>query len=138
MLATGEFVVNLATAPLHQVNNLRPVRPDQSEVDALGIAMEPSVRVSALRGGLPGVDRVHAAQHLELGDSTVVLGDVRMISVAQEASSTGTRIHPPDPLSRLGRDEWGRLHAEVVSVRRPARPRTCAEPAQDPVTQSMK
>ena len=45
-----------------------------------------------------------------------------MISVAQEALVDG---HPEftrlDPLSRLGRDEWG-LHAEVVSVRRPARP----------------
>ena len=47
VLATGEFVVNLATAPLlDQVNNSSArFAPDQSEVDALGIAMEPSVRV---------------------------------------------------------------------------------------------
>lgn len=125
VLATGEFVVNLATAPmLDQVNNSSArFAPDQSEVDALGIAMEPSVRVRPPRVvGSPASIECTLHSTNELGDSTVVLGDVRMISVAQEALVDG---HPEftrlDPLSRLGRDEWG-LHAEVVSVRRPARP----------------
>ena len=125
VLATGEFVVNLATAPLlDQVNNSAArFAPDQSEVDALGIAMEPSVRVRPPRVvGSPASIECTLHSTNELGDSTVVLGDVRMISVAQEALVGG---HPEftrlDPLSRLGRDEWG-LHAEVVSVRRPARP----------------
>lgn len=125
VLATGEFVVNLATAPLlDQVNNSSArFAPDQSEVDALGVAMEPSVRVRPPRVvGSPASIECTLHSTNELGDSTVVLGDVRMISVAQEALVDG---HPEftrlDPLSRLGRDEWG-LHAEVVSVRRPARP----------------
>ncbi len=125
VLATGEFVVNLATAPLlDQVNNSSArFAPDQSEVDALGIAMEPSVRVRPPRVvGSPASIECTLHSTNELGDSTVVLGDVRMISVAQETLVDG---HPEftrlDPLSRLGRDEWG-LHAEVVSVRRPARP----------------
>jgi flavin reductase (DIM6/NTAB) family NADH-FMN oxidoreductase RutF len=125
VLATGEFVVNLATAPLlDQVNNSSArFAPDQSEVDALGIAMEPSVRVRPPRVvGSPASIECTLHSTNELGDSTVVLGDVRMISVAQEALVDG---HPEftrlDPLSRLGRDEWG-LHAEVVSVPRPARP----------------
>ena len=125
VLATGEFVVNLATAPLlAQVNNSSArFAPDQSEVDALGIAMEPSVRVRPPRVvGSPASIECTLHSTNELGDSTVVLGDVRMISVAQEALVDG---HPEftrlDPLSRLGRDEWG-LHAEVVSVPRPARP----------------
>ena len=125
VLATGEFVVNLATASLlAQVNNSSArFAPDQSEVDALGIAMEPSVRVRPPRVvGSPASIECTLHSTNELGDSTVVLGDVRMISVAQEALVDG---HPEftrlDPLSRLGRDEWG-LHAEVVSVPRPARP----------------
>ena len=125
VLATGEFVVNLATAPLlDQVNNSSArFAPDQSEVEALGIAMEPSVRVRPPRVvGSPASIECTLHSTNELGDSTVVLGDVRLISVAQEALVDG---HPEftrlDPLSRLGRDEWG-LHAEVVSVRRPARP----------------
>ena len=58
----------------------------------------------------------------ELGDSTVVLGNVTVISVADEVLVDG---HPEydllDPLSRLGRNEWG-LRAEVTSLDRPAKP----------------
>ena len=47
VLETGEFVVNLAPAPLlDEVNNSAArFAPDQSEPDALGITMEPSVTV---------------------------------------------------------------------------------------------
>ena len=58
----------------------------------------------------------------ELGDSTVVLGDVRTISVAEDVLVDG---HPEfarlDPLARLGKEEWA-LPAEVIAVPRPKRP----------------
>lgn len=131
VLATGEFVVNLTPAPLlQQVNNCAArFPPHVSEVDALGIAMEPSLTVRPPRVAASPVSiecTVHSTN--ELGDSTVVLGDVRLISVADDVLVDG---HPDyrllDPLARLGKDEWA-LHAEVVSVRRPARPEDIAQP----------
>ncbi|HSE72704.1 MAG TPA: flavin reductase family protein [Nocardioidaceae bacterium] len=125
VLATGEFVVNLATARLlEQVNNSAArFAPDQSEVDALGIEVEPSVKVRPPRV-LRSPASIECTLHstLELGDSTVVLGNVQVISVDDAALVDG---HPDydrlDPLTRLGKDEWG-LHAQVRSIRRPARP----------------
>ena len=125
VLATGEFVVNLATAPLlHEVNDSAArFAPDVSEPDALGIALEPSATVRpprVVRSPVSIECTLHSTN--ELGDSTVVLGEVRVISVDERVLVDG---HPDftllDPLTRLGRDEWS-LHAEVVSVPRPARP----------------
>jgi flavin reductase (DIM6/NTAB) family NADH-FMN oxidoreductase RutF len=125
VLETGEFVVNLAPAPLlHQVNNSSArFSPDQSEVAALGIAMEPGVKVRPPRVASSPV-AIECTLHStnELGDSTVVLGEVQVISVADETLVDG---HPEyarlDPLARLGKEEWA-LHAEVISVPRPQRP----------------
>ena len=129
VLATGEFVVNLAYAPLlEQVNNSAArFAPDQSETDRLGIEMEPSLCVAPPRVARSPVSiecTVHSTN--ELGDSTVVLGDVRMISVSDDVLVDG---HPEftllDPLARLGKDEWA-LHAEVLAIPRPARPEDIA------------
>lgn len=125
VLETGEFVVNLAPAPLlHEVNNSAArFAPQQSEPDELDIPMEPSVTVRPPRVAASPV-AIECTLHStnELGDSTVVLGDVRLISVAEEVLVDG---HPEfarlDPLARLGKEEWA-LHAEVVSVPRPVRP----------------
>lgn len=130
VLATGEFVVNLSPAGLlREVNNSSArFAPDQSEPEALGIEMEPSVKVAPPRVAASPVSiecTLHSTN--ELGDSTVVLGDVQVISVAQEVLVDG---HPEykllDPVARLGKDEWA-LHAEVVSVRRPKRPEDIAD-----------
>jgi flavin reductase (DIM6/NTAB) family NADH-FMN oxidoreductase RutF len=131
VLATGEFVVNLATAPLlHEVNNSAArFSPEQSEVDELGISMEPSLTVAPPRVAASPVSiecRLHSTN--ELGDSTVVLGDVTTITVLDEVLDGK---HPDyvrlDPLARLGRDEWA-LHAEVIAVPRPVRPEDIGQP----------
>lgn len=125
VVATREFVVNLTPASLlHAVNNSAArFAPEESEVEALSIAMEPSLKVRPPRVAASPVSiecTLHSTN--ELGDSTVVLGDVQTVSVAEEALVDG---HPEyarlDPLARLGKDEWA-LHAEVVSIRRPRRP----------------
>lgn len=125
VLETGQFVVNLAPAPLlHEVNNSAArFAPQQSEPDELDIPMEPSVTVRPPRvAGSPVAIECSLHSTNELGDSTVVLGDVRLISVAEEVLVDG---HPEfarlDPLARLGKEEWA-LHAEVISVPRPVRP----------------
>lgn len=125
VLETGEFVVNLAPAPLlREVNNTAArFAPDQGEPDELGIPMEAGVTVRPPRVAASPV-AIECTLHSthELGDSTLVLGDVRLISVADEVLVDG---HPEytrlDPLARLGKEEWA-LHAEVVSVPRPVRP----------------
>jgi flavin reductase (DIM6/NTAB) family NADH-FMN oxidoreductase RutF len=125
VVQTGEFVVNLAHGPLlKQVNNSSArFGPEQSEVAYLDIEMEPSRTVRPPRVVASPVSiecTVHSTT--ELGDSTVVLGDVALITVAERVLVDG---HPEyrllDPLARLGRDEWA-VHAEVVSLTRPRRP----------------
>jgi flavin reductase (DIM6/NTAB) family NADH-FMN oxidoreductase RutF len=123
--ATGELVVNLATAPLlEQVNNSAArFAPDQSEPAQLGITMEPSSTVKPPRvAGSPVSIECTLHSTTELGDSTMVLGDVRAITVDDAVLVDG---HPEfarlDPLARLGKEEWA-LHAEVVSVVRPRTP----------------
>ena len=123
--ATGEFVVNLAPATLlDQVNNSSAAfPPDRSEVEALGIETEPSLRVRPPRVRHSPV-AIECTLHstLELGDSTVVLGNELSISIVDDVLVDG---HPEyrllDPLARLGRSEWA-LHAETVSLRRPRHP----------------
>lgn len=125
VLVTGEFVVNLAPAPLLNLVNNTAARfaAYQSEPDELGIEMEPCIRVRPPRVVASPVAiecRLHST--VELGDSTVVLGHVEMISVKEDVLVDG---HPDfsrlDPLARLGKDQWA-LHAEMTAVRRPARP----------------
>jgi flavin reductase (DIM6/NTAB) family NADH-FMN oxidoreductase RutF len=125
VLATGEFVVNLAYGPLIEAvnNSSAAFDPAESEPDALGIMMEPSEVVAPPRVKDSPVSiecRLHSTN--ELGDSTVVLGEVLVITVADEVLVDG---HPEydrlDPLARLGKNEWG-MHAQVTSIRRPRTP----------------
>jgi flavin reductase (DIM6/NTAB) family NADH-FMN oxidoreductase RutF len=123
--ATEQFVVNLATAPLiHEVNNSSArFAADESEPANLDIAMEPSIHVSPPRVSRSPVSiecTLHSTQ--ELGDSTMVLGNVVAITVEDRVLVEG---HPEfsllEPLARLGKDEWA-LPGEVVAIRRPRTP----------------
>jgi flavin reductase (DIM6/NTAB) family NADH-FMN oxidoreductase RutF len=125
VLATGEFVVNLAPAPLLDEVNDTAARfgPETSETETLGIETEPSRTVRPPRvAASPVAIECTLNSTNELGNSTVVLGDVRMISVADEVLVEG---HPEftllEPLARLGKEEWA-LRPEVISVRRPQSP----------------
>jgi flavin reductase (DIM6/NTAB) family NADH-FMN oxidoreductase RutF len=122
---TGQFVINLATARLLESVNNSAARfaPGQSEPAALGIELEPSLRVTPPRvAASPAAIECTLHSTTELGDSTMVLGNVELVSVADDVLVDG---HPEftllDPLARLGKDEWA-LHSEVISVTRPQRP----------------
>jgi flavin reductase (DIM6/NTAB) family NADH-FMN oxidoreductase RutF len=129
VLDTGEFVVNLAHGPLIEAVNdsAASFAPDQSEPAQLGITMEPSAFVMPPRVKDSPVS-IECTLHstTELGDSTVVLGSVVAFAIADEVLRDG---HPEydllDPLSRLGKEEWG-VHAQVVSRTRPRRPEDIA------------
>jgi flavin reductase (DIM6/NTAB) family NADH-FMN oxidoreductase RutF len=130
---TGEFVVNLAHGPLMTAVNdsSAAFAADESEPALLGITMEPSEVVNPPRVKDSPV-AVECVLHstVELGDSTLVLGSVVMIAVADAVLVDG---HPEydllDPLARLGKDEWG-VHAQVVSIRRPRTPADIGEPTR--------
>lgn len=122
---TGEFAVNLAYGPLIEaVNNTSAAFAyDESEPAQLGITMEPStvVRPPRVKDSPVSIEcTLHST--VELGDSTVVFGNVVLITVADAVLVGG---HPEferlDPLSRLGKDEWG-VHTQVTSIKRPRTP----------------
>ena len=79
VVATGEFVVNLATEPLlDQVNDTSArFGPDVDEAEALGIGLEPSDLVAPPRvvDSPASLECTLHSTH-ELGDSTLVLGRV--------------------------------------------------------------
>lgn len=123
--ATGEFVVNVAPAWLLQEVNNSSARfdADTSEAEALEIATEPSELVAPPRvAGSPAALECRLHSTVDLDTSTVVLGTVLAAAVREDVLDG---VHPTmeglQPLSRLGRDEWGRP-PEVFRITRPGRP----------------
>lgn len=120
--STGEFVINVASAPqLHAVNDSSaPYDRGVSEPASLGIALEPSTWV-----GVPRVAHSPAAIECRLydvvpvGDSFLVLGAVLGATIDEAALVAGTPSYDAlAPLARLGGSEWA-LPGEVVSLDRP-------------------
>ena len=122
---TEEFVVNLTPRWLLQHVNGSSARFDAGtdEAEALELVMEPSERVRPLRvAESPASIECRLHSLVELGTSTVVLGTVLAVTVWESALDGD---HPTmaalEPLSRLGRNEWG-LPPEVLALDRPGRP----------------
>lgn len=123
--ATGEFVVNVAARwLLNDVNNSSArFDADTFEAEALGLAMEPSDLVAPARvADSPASLECRLHSTVDFGSSTVVFGTVLAASVR---SAVLDGVHPTmaglQPLSRLGRDEWG-WPPEVLRIERPRRP----------------
>ncbi len=119
--ATGEFTVNLTPEALfEQVNaTATDFPPDHSEAEHTGVRLEPAETVDAMRVAESPVS-IECVLHgtLSLGDSTVVFGRVRHISVWAEAVRDGRpRIEHLRPLARLGGNEWSTV-GEVREIRR--------------------
>ena len=123
--ATREFTISVTTeALLEQVNDSSaPYPPDADEARELGIAMEPSELVAPPRVAASPV-ALECALHstLDFGACTMVFGLVRAISVVPEALGDDDLplMSALAPVSRLGREEWGRP-PQVFSLRRPQR-----------------
>ncbi|TCC28013.1 flavin reductase family protein [Kribbella speibonae] len=119
--ATGEFVVNFAAEQLYeQVNASGTNFPAEvSEFEAIGVTTEPSRTVSVPRVAESPV-ALECTLHttLELGDCTLVIGQVRHLAI-DDAVLDGD--HPDvrrlRPLARLGKDEWSTI-GEVRSITR--------------------
>jgi flavin reductase (DIM6/NTAB) family NADH-FMN oxidoreductase RutF len=119
--ATGEFTVSLTPEPLFEQVNATGTDfpPGTSEAEACGVRLEPSDVVSVPRVAESPV-AVECTLHstVRLGDSTVVFGRVRAITVWERAVRDGRpRIEELRPLARLGGNEWTTL-GEVREIRR--------------------
>ncbi len=128
VLATGEFVVCLATEPLfEQVNASGTNFPaGVSEFTEVGLTPEPSRVVAPPRVAESPVAlecRLHQA--LELGDSTVVIGRVVHASITTDVFDGDPlrgglpSIDKLRPLARLGRDEWSTIGELLETTRIP-------------------
>lgn len=124
--ATGEFVVNVAPEPLFEVVNATGTQypPGTGEFDAVGVEREASLTVAPPRVAASPVAfecRLHEVR--PTGNCFVVVGLV-VHAALDDAVATGDLPRHPhvdvralNPLSRLGRDEWGLL-GEVREISR--------------------
>lgn len=122
ILGTEYFVVNLAPEGMEDAANASsaPFGPDVDEAEAVGVALEPSevVPVPRVADSPASIEcRLHSS--LKLGNSHLVIGEVKAITVRTDALEDGRpTMDALRPLSRLGRDEWGRS-PEVFHLTRP-------------------
>ncbi|HEY4603587.1 MAG TPA: flavin reductase family protein, partial [Blastococcus sp.] len=123
--ATGEFTVSLTPESLfEQVNATGTDFPaGVSEAEECGVRLEPSVRVGVPRvAGSPVSVECTLHSTVRLGDSTVVFGQVRLISVRADAVRDGRpRIEHLEPLARLGGNEWATIGKVLEMPRIPYR-----------------
>jgi len=130
-LATGEFVVNLATWELREAVNLTstPAPHDIDELTLAGLTPAPSRIVAPPRvAESPMQLECRVATHVELPTpdaddrNTVVFGEVVGVHIADEAIVDGlvdvTRL---DPIARLGYDQYVRVR-DAFRMTRPGWP----------------
>ncbi|MFW3170707.1 flavin reductase family protein [Geodermatophilus sp. CPCC 206100] len=130
--ATGEFTVSLTPEWLFEQVNATGTDfpPGVSEAEECGVTLEPSERVGVPRvAGSPVAVECTLHATLRLGDSTVVLGRVQLVSVWESAVRDGRpRIEQLQPLARLGGNEWSTL-GEVREIKRISYRRWAGDPA---------
>ncbi|HXV92933.1 MAG TPA: flavin reductase family protein [Pseudonocardia sp.] len=123
---TGEFVVCLAPEGLFEQVNATGTDfpPDVDEFAAVGLGAEPSLRVTPPRvAESPVALECRLAHDIELGDSTVVIGNVVHAAVATETFDGDPRdgglpaIGRLRPLARLGRNQWATI-GDVLAITR--------------------
>jgi flavin reductase (DIM6/NTAB) family NADH-FMN oxidoreductase RutF len=120
--ATGEFVISFSSESLlDQVNDSSaPFEHGDDEAEQLGITTEASQTVAPRRvADSPASIECRRERIVEVGHAFVVFGLVTAITVRTDVLENG---HPAMerlcPVSRLGRDEWGRP-PEVFHLTRP-------------------
>lgn len=110
--ATGEFVVNLASEPMADLVNASSASlpHDVDEAKHLSLETEPSEMLRPVRVvDSPSAIECRLVSTNQVGDSTVVIGEVVAMSVNDDfLVGAHPRIDLMQPVSRLGDDEWGR------------------------------
>ncbi|WMY79156.1 flavin reductase family protein [Citricoccus sp. I39-566] len=125
--ATGQFTVSLVSRPQFEAANQTsaPYAVEVSEFEAAGIAPEPSAAVVPPRvADSPAVMECVLESIIPVGGNFMVLGRVVHVAVDTDTLETDARgrtlplARKLDPLTRLGRNEWGTL-GEVLAIDRP-------------------
>lgn len=125
---TGQFTVSIVDRALADAANRTsaPHGPEVDEFAAAGLDKEASAAVVPPRvAGSPAVFECALERVVEAGDGFVVVGRVVHLAVAEDVLVTDERGHrlPDarrlDPMTRLGRNEWGTL-GEVLEMDRPS------------------
>ncbi|MCU1545650.1 MAG: flavin reductase [Homoserinimonas sp.] len=118
---TGDFVVNFAPVKLLSEVNATGTDfdPAVDEFDAAGLTREPSLTVRPPRvKESPAALECRLHSTLAIGDCTLIFGEVTHAVVSSDILEGGhPKIELLDPLSRLGRDEWGTM-GEVKEIKR--------------------
>jgi flavin reductase (DIM6/NTAB) family NADH-FMN oxidoreductase RutF len=118
---TGEFVVNFTPVKLFNEVNATGTDfdPAVDEFDAAGLTREPSLTVRPPRvKESPAALECRLHSTLQIGDCTLIFGEVTHAVVSSEVlEGSHPKIELLDPLSRLGRDEWGTM-GEVKEIKR--------------------
>jgi len=113
--ATREFVICLTPEPLFDKVNDTSIDfpPHLSEFDEIGLTREASLRVAPKRvAESPVAFECRLRDTIEIGNSTVVMGDVVNFSIEEAVLdlSNPRRPHPRVedlmPLARLGKNQW--------------------------------
>ncbi len=120
--ATGEFVLNVGTgSQLHGMNDTATDFPATvSEFDAASLEREPSRVVAPPRvRDAPVAFECRVSGEHQIGDCVMVFGEVVHLAAHMDvlAADGLPDARLLDPLSRLGRDEWGQL-GQVSSTAR--------------------
>ena len=107
---TGEFVCNLVTAGLVEAMNetAATADADESEFDRAGVSREPSTVVDPPRVGEAAV-AMECTRHdlLDVGGSTLVLGDVRYVHLDESVLRDGkVDIERIDAVGRLAGSQY--------------------------------
>jgi flavin reductase (DIM6/NTAB) family NADH-FMN oxidoreductase RutF len=121
--ATRQFVINVATEPMMDQINATSAGFTEAidEFNAVGVASVPATVVDCLRvRDSPVAIECELHQIIDVGNSQVVMG--RVVAVTVDPAVVAADGHPDfsklEPVSRLGRTEWG-LPGKVVEIDRP-------------------
>ena len=121
ILETGDFVVNFTPESLFEEVNATGTDfgPEESEFDRAGLTREASLTVQSMRvAESPAAIECRLHSTLEIGDCTLVFGEVTHIAVSTDVLDGGhPLIEQLRPLSRLGLDEWATI-GEVKEIKR--------------------
>jgi len=119
---TGEFVFNIGSRTLQAAMNhtATPFPGDRGEFDEVGLEREASVQVKPPRvAKAPVVFECRVTGEHQTGDGVMVFGEVVQIGVLREvlAQDGLPDARLLDPITRLGRMEWGTL-GDILPLRR--------------------
>jgi flavin reductase (DIM6/NTAB) family NADH-FMN oxidoreductase RutF len=128
VLATGQFVVNMATEELVEAINASSVNlpPDGNEFDYAGLTAIPSVKVKAPRVAQSPIHfECQMVHHYSLeghkdGGATIIIGRIVMFHVSDNVLLDDFKINRETyhPIARLEGYNYAKL-GEVFSIKRP-------------------